>query len=213
MLLDCGASAPVAIKRAGIDPSGIGSIALSHLHGDHFGGVPFLILDGRFAQRTLPLVIAGPEGTQQRLQQAFEALYPGAADAERPFETSYTAFRPRETTQVGVAEVTPFPVHHPSGADAYSLRVRYGDRVIAYSGDTEWTDTLVEVASGADVFVCEANFFEKQVPGHIDYRTLAARRKELDCKRIVITHMGTEMLAHLDQIEIETAEDGTIIAV
>ena len=46
LLLDCGATTLVALKRADIDPSSVGFVALSHLHGDHFAGLPWLILDG-----------------------------------------------------------------------------------------------------------------------------------------------------------------------
>lgn len=52
VLIDCGASALIAMKREGIDPSEIRWIVLSHLPGDHFGGIPFLILDGQFSRRT-----------------------------------------------------------------------------------------------------------------------------------------------------------------
>lgn len=213
LLLDCGATGLVALKRGGIDPAGIGWVALSHLHGDHYAGLPFLILDGQFSRRSKPLVIAGPEGTQQRLEQAFEALYPGSWSAERPFETRYATLEPGKTCQLGTAAVTPFSVQHESGAAAYAMRVEYGGKVIAYSGDTEWSDGLVEAARGADLLVCEANFFDKQIPGHIDYRTLAARREELDCGRIVLTHLGQQMLDHLDEVEIEVAADGGAISV
>jgi ribonuclease BN (tRNA processing enzyme) len=83
--------------------------------------------------------------------------------------------------------------------------------VIAYSGDTEWTDTLIEIAQGADLFVCECNFFAKHAPGHLDYGTLAERRTDLKCERIVITHMSEEMLGHLGEVEFEAAADGTVI--
>src|SRR5437763_8625401 len=69
MLIDCGATALIAMKRAGINPAAVGWVALSHLHGDHFGGLPWLILDGQFSKRTKPLQIAGPPGTQERLAQ------------------------------------------------------------------------------------------------------------------------------------------------
>jgi ribonuclease BN (tRNA processing enzyme) len=42
-------------------------VFVSHLHGDHFGGLPFLILDGQFSGRTEPLTVAGPPGTADRL--------------------------------------------------------------------------------------------------------------------------------------------------
>ena len=67
LLVDCGASSLVALKALGIDPNGIDGIVLSHLHGDHFGAIPFLLLDAQFlADRDRPLLIAGPPGTPAR---------------------------------------------------------------------------------------------------------------------------------------------------
>jgi ribonuclease BN (tRNA processing enzyme) len=83
--------------------------------------------------------------------------------------------------------------------------------VIAYSGDTEWTDALVEAARGADLFVCEAYTFEKEVPFHLSYRTLERERSRLDCRRLVLAHLGPEMLANLGSIPEEVAEDGAVI--
>ena len=83
--------------------------------------------------------------------------------------------------------------------------------MIAYSGDTEWTDDLIEATQSADLFVCECNFFDKEIPGHLNYRTLAAKRSELDGRRIVLTHMSKNMLAHLGEVQFETADDGTVI--
>jgi ribonuclease BN (tRNA processing enzyme) len=211
MLLDCGATGVLALKRAGIEPASIGWVALSHLHGDHFAGLPWLILDGQFAKRTQPLVIAGPTGTRERLERAFEALYPGATQAERPFETRYVEFAERVRCQVGPALITPFEVIHQSGAPSYALRVEYGGRVIGYSGDTEWTDALLEVARDADLFVCECNFFDKQVSGHLSHQTLVRMRGGLTCRRLVITHMSDDMLARLGASEFEAAADGAVI--
>jgi ribonuclease BN (tRNA processing enzyme) len=213
MLLDCGATALVALKRAGIDPASVGWIALSHLHGDHFAGLPWLVLDGQFAKRTRPLVIGGPPGTRDRLHQAFEALYPGAVGADRPFETRVLEMAEREPCRFGPALITPFEVRHGSGAPAYALRLEYAGKVIAYSGDTEWTDALLEVARGADLLVCECNYFDKEVPGHLSHRTLAEKRAQLGCERVVITHMSEDMLSRLDVTPFEPAADGAVITV
>jgi ribonuclease BN (tRNA processing enzyme) len=186
-------------------------VAVSHLHGDHFAGLPFLILDGQFAGRTRPLVIAGPPGVRERVERTFEALYPGSSSAERAFETRFIEFEEHAPCELGPAVVTPFEVLHGSGAPPYALRVQYGDRVIAYSGDTEWTDNLIAVADGADLFVCECNFFDKKVPSHLDYMTLAQHRDELNCRRLVITHMQDEMLARLGEADVEAACDGAVI--
>jgi ribonuclease BN (tRNA processing enzyme) len=211
LLLDCGATTLIALKRLAIDPASLGWVALSHLHGDHFAGLPWLILDGQFAGRTGSLEILGPAGTGERFNQAFEALYPGAANAERRFETHIHEFAERTPHRFGPATITAYPVIHSAGTAPHGLRVEYAGKVIAYSGDTEWTDALPELAHQADLFVCECNFFEQQAPGHLDYRTLERHRRELHCKRIVLTHMSEEMLGHLAEVELEAAGDGAVI--
>jgi ribonuclease BN (tRNA processing enzyme) len=211
MLIDCGATALVGLKREQIDPASIGCVALSHLHGDHFAGLPWLILDGQFTDRTRPLLIGGPPGTEKRFGEVFEALYPGALSRERAFGVQIVELAEQASTQLGPALVTPLAVTHSSGTPCYGLRLEYGGKLIAYSGDTEWTEALVDVARGADVFVCECNSFDKPIPGHLDYRTLAAHRARLECERLVLTHMSDEMLARASELDFETAADGFAI--
>src|SRR5208337_3276068 len=182
VLIDCGTSSLIAMKRSGVDASKIGWIILSHLHGDHFGGVPFLILDGQFNRRMRPLVIAGPPGVRDRV-----------------------------ASPIGPATVTPFLVEHACGAPPYALRIEYGGKVIAYSGDTEWSENLIAAAHETDLFVCEAYFFDKRIKYHLDYRTLLDQRERLGCRRLVLTHMSEDMLRRVGALEIEYAEDGRII--
>lgn len=212
LLLDCGATTLVALRRAQIDPGSIGFVALSHLHGDHFAGLPWLILDGQFSERTRPLEIAGPPGVRERVERTFEALYPGATGVQRAFPTNFAELSERTACELGPARITPFEVRHSSGAPSYALRIEYGGKVIAYSGDTEWTDVLIDVADGADLFVCECNFYDLRAPGHLNYLTLAEKRPQINCDRIVLTHMSERMLAHLAEVEFEAASDGAVIS-
>src|SRR5262249_8950051 len=79
VLIDCGASAMVALRAARIDPNAIDGIILSHLHGDHFGGLPFFLLDAQYlSRRERPLTIAGPPGTQARVPQLLEVMFAGS---------------------------------------------------------------------------------------------------------------------------------------
>lgn len=210
-LIDCGASSLIAMKRARVDPSEIGWVLLSHLHGDHFGGLPFLILDGQFSRRTRPLVVAGPPGTRARTEAAMEVFFPGSSRISRRFTIEFVELAERVASAVGPATATPFEVAHASGAPSYALRVEYGGKVIVYSGDTEWTESLVEATRGADLFVCEAYFFEKKIKYHLDYRTLRDQRERLGCRRLILTHMSKDMLDRLAESEIESATDGQIV--
>lgn len=211
VLIDCGASSLIAMKRAGVDPSEIGWVLLSHLHVDHCGGVPFLILDGQFSRRTRPLVVAGPPGLKARMDAAMEVCFPGSTKVTRRFTTELVEIPERLRGPVGPAVVTPFIVEHASGAPSYALRVEYGGKVITYSGDTAWTETLVEAARGADLFICEAYFFEKQIKYHLDYQTLRRHRERIDCRRLILTHMSQDMLSRIGEVELECAEDGKIV--
>ena len=199
------------MKRAAVDPGGIGAVVLSHLHGDHFGGVPFLILDGQFSRRTRPLIVAGPPGTRQRVEAAMEVLFPGSTGVPRRFAVEFVELPARVAVSVGPVPVTALPVQHASGAPPYALRVEWAGRVVSYSGDTEWTESLVEAAAGADLLVCEAYTFDAPRRYHLDFRTLAAHRGQLGCRRLVVTHMGPDMLARRAEAGVECAEDGLVI--
>ncbi len=207
VLIDIGASSLVAMKRAGLDPSSIGWVLLTHLHGDHFAGLPFLILDGQFSRRTQPLTIAGPPGVEARVKAAMELLFPGLSATTQRFPVEFVELLDRRSATIGPATVTPFAVIHVSGAPSYALRIEYGGKVITYSGDTEWTDALVEASAGADLFVCEAYFYDKKVRYHLDWATLAANRGRLSCRRLVLTHMSQNMLDHRAAVDAEIAAD------
>ena len=76
LLVDCGATSLVALKAQGLDPNAVGAVAVTHLHGDHFGGLPFLILDGQFSHRSAPLLVAGPPGIRGRLARRWRYCSP-----------------------------------------------------------------------------------------------------------------------------------------
>lgn len=211
-LIDCGASSLIAMKRFGVSPSHIDTILLTHLHGDHFGGLPFFILDAQLiARRAESLAVAGPPGLAARIREAMEVLFPGSSRTQRKFALEFTELDEKTSTTIGPVVVTPYSVVHPSGAPAYALRVACDGKVIAYSGDTEWTDNLIQAAQGADLFICEAYFFEKKIKYHLDYRTLMNHQKELGCRKLVLTHVSDDILQRLRDIDVECAEDGKSI--
>jgi len=211
VLLDCGATSLTALRRCGLDPGEIGAVFLSHLHGDHFGGLPFLILDGQFSRRAAPLVIAGPAGTEQRLAATMECLFPGSSQVRRTFEVSVVELTAGRTARVAGIPVGAFPASHPSGAPALILRLAVGPKVIAYTGDTAWTPAVAEASAGADLLIAEAYHWAKPVPHHLRYSELTEH--EITARRVVLTHMSADMLARQQQAVHETARDGLVITV
>jgi ribonuclease BN (tRNA processing enzyme) len=215
-LVDCGASAMISIRRFDVDPNRIGAIVVSHLHGDHFGGLPFFILDAQLvSRRTRPLVIAGPKGVGARLFALMEALFPGSSQAERRFALAIVELEPGHPSpipEVGL-RATGHLVEHASGAPSLGLRLECDGRILAYTGDTEWVENLVRVGSGADLLIAEAYSFERKVRHHLDFATLRRNAPRIDAKRIILTHMSADMLARAGSAHagFEFAADGLTI--
>jgi ribonuclease BN (tRNA processing enzyme) len=211
-LIDCGASSLPALKRQGIARDGIDLILITHFHGDHFGGLPFLLLDAQFTRRTRPLVIAGPEGIEHRLTQLMEALFENSSKTKQRFDLAVVALKPGETRGFGAVDVTPFPVvHGESGGPFLAYRVEAEGRVIAYSADTEWTDTLIPLGRDADLLIAEAYYYDKVVKNHLSLTTLQAHLAEIKPKRLILTHMSDDMLGRLDTLGHSAASDGMTV--
>jgi ribonuclease BN (tRNA processing enzyme) len=213
-LIDCGASSLPALKRSGIARNDIDLILITHFHGDHFGGLPFFLLDAQFSRRSRPLVIAGPNGIEARLTQVMEALFETSSRTKPKFELSVVALGPEQTRNFGAVRVTPFPVvHGDSGGPFLAYRIEAEERVIAYSADTEWTETLVPLARGADLFIAEAYTYDKAVKNHLSLATLEAHLAEIAPKRLILTHMSDDMLGRLDALRHTAAHDGMTVEI
>ena len=217
VLLDCGASSLVALKARKIDINTIDGVILSHLHGDHFGALPFFLLESQFqSRREKPLTIAGPPGTRERLNAACEVFFPKSSRNVWRFPLSVTEITPDMPDEFLDYAVRTAEVIHQSGAPSTAVRLAKHGKVLSYSGDTEWTDALIPIADGADLFVIECYDYSRDLTGHMNFVKLMQRRADLRAKRIMLTHMNATMLAHLNEARaagFEVAEDGLVVDV
>jgi ribonuclease BN (tRNA processing enzyme) len=212
LLVDCGSSSLIGLQRCGLKPIDISSVVVSHLHGDHFGGIPYLLLEGKYAsQRRQLLTLIGPPGLQQQVEGALSALYPGTLEDGLGFPVHYVTLQAQVPLQINSFLVEPWPVKHGSNQHVYGLRIEAGGKTISYTGDTEWTENLLPLAQGSDLLIAECFAYDRPTPSHLDYQTLMKQRHRLDCRRLMLTHMGPEVLAQLDNLEMETLSDGELI--
>lgn len=213
-LIDCGASSMVALKRAGIDRNAIGTIFITHFHGDHFGGIPYFILDAQFfSKRTDPLTIIGPPGLKAWVERVMETTFPGSFGARRAFGIDLIEIAPGQETAVGGIVARAELVRHGQPEGPFlAYRFAVDGRALAYTGDTEWTEALIEIGREADLLIAEAYTFDKKVPLHLDLQTLEDNLPRIAPKRLILTHMSEDMLARLADLPYETAEDGKTIA-
>ena len=211
-LIDCGASSLPALKRLDVVSDSIDLILITHFHGDHFGGLPFFLLDAQFTRRTRPLVIAGPKGIETRLVQLMETLFEHSSKTKPRFDLSVVALNPEESRNFGAVKVTPYPVvHGESGGPFLAYRIEAEDRIIAYSADTEWTETLIPAAREADLFIAEAYYYDRIVKNHLSLTTLEAHLSKINARRLILTHMSDDMLSRLGSLSHSTASDGLVV--
>ncbi len=217
LALDFGASSMVALKHHGISPNAIDAVLLSHLHGDHYGALPFLLLDSQFdSRREKPLTIVGPEGTRTRVLALMEAMFPGSSKNKWRFPFDIVDLPCRTRHSLAGFDIETIEVVHPSGAPPTGLRVSDGKRMLAFSGDTQWTDALVDIAVGADLFITECYRFDTPAPYHLDFKTIEENRARLSAKSILLTHLGAAMLPHVKTAEAagyQVANDGMVVKV
>ncbi len=211
VLIDCGASSLVAMKQAKIDRGAIDTVLITHFHADHFGGIPFFILDQQLnVKRTKPLLIAGPPGLTDWYERIMSLAFPG--ERQLPFPLTLQEVEIGTQNSVSDMRVTPYHVVHDDRAGpCLAYRIETNDKVICYSGDTEWTNALIDAARGADLFVCECYMFEKPRKSHMSLAVLRQHLPAIGARRVVLTHLSEDMLNRRDDLDLEIADDGKVI--
>ncbi len=207
VLLDCGATAFVRYKQMGMQAKDLDMIVLSHFHGDHYGGLPFFVISAKVEQaREKPLTIVGPKGVKAQVHELQEAMYPGTGVLleELPFE--FREYSQDWQEYQGI-EFSAFPVKHSPPSAPHGVQLSWNGKKLSFSGDTEWSDNLPILAQDAEIMICECNNLDKESPGHLSYQTLLDKRELLPTKRLLLTHLGTEML-EADNIIFERLQDG-----
>jgi ribonuclease BN (tRNA processing enzyme) len=214
-LLDCGPTSLLAMKRGGFDPRLLDIILLSHLHGDHFGGLPFFFIDYLYNKpRATPLHVAGPPGTEERVCDLFRVMYgSGAAERRELPPTCFHVLEPGRPVTIEGIQVLPFRVPHQVREISLGLMVTYEDKRILFSGDSAWSDDFLTHSRDADLFICECSHYEEESSNHISYLRVREKLQRLQCKKILLTHLGEQMLARRQELPVMMAEDGMVFEI
>jgi ribonuclease BN (tRNA processing enzyme) len=211
-LMDCGASSLIAMRSQGIDPNSIELILLTHMHGDHCAGVPFLLVDAMLgSKRKSPLLVAGPAGTRARMESLRESLFPGSSAMSPAFEYRYVELETGVRTDLDGVVVTAFAAAHTPQTNPTMLRVECAGKTVTYTGDTEWTDAILAAARDADLLITECCFYDKAVRTHMNYLAFKARLPEIGARSVILTHMAPNMLAHVAEVDERCAFDGMVV--
>jgi ribonuclease BN (tRNA processing enzyme) len=212
MLLDCGGTTNTGLAQLELSRDEIDVILVSHFHGDHFGGIPHFLYAALYTDtRRQPLEIVGPPEIEQRIHALASAMGHPLGDRDWTFPIRFREIAPEQTLEVGPAEISAFATEHQLEAHPQGYRVRLGRERIAYSGDTGWFDGLPAQIAESDLFICECTQHRADLDFHLSLDELREHRDDLDCGRLILTHLGKEMAEQRGQIELETADDGLAV--
>jgi len=127
---------------------------------------------------------------------------------QRKFPVEFIELMPDQQQPVGILQVTPCRVTHTASGESLGLRILCKDKVIAYTGDCEWSDKLTTLCLNADLVIAEAYSHERAIKYHMHVRTLLDHWPEMNAKRLVLTHMSNEILQKAGAFGWECADDG-----
>jgi ribonuclease BN (tRNA processing enzyme) len=213
LMIECGPGVLAGMKRLDIPSDAPDAVLVSHLHGDHFGGIPFLFLEYLFENpRHRPLTILGPPTILERSFALYAALYRELQSFELPFEIHVIELQPGSTTKIAGFDVEAFKVTHNAEPFSLGYRITGNDGTLLFSGDSAWNEDFVEKSKGADLFLCECCTMEPTVPMHTSYKDLLANRDRLSCGRLVLTHLGADVRCATN-FRFERVSDGMVFDV
>ena len=215
--VDFGPTTLAQCKRLGRPPESLDAIVLTHLHGDHIGGLPVLLVDQQYrAGRTRPLTIAGPPGTAARLALLMQGAFPDVWARGFSFALPVIEYTVPGEVEVLGRRVRAVAAAHDRDHFACSIRIETSGRTLAFSGDTGWQEPLVELVRGADLFLCECSDVVAGYEAHLSLEVHTRERGRFEVRRLVLTHLGAAMRAAADRIRGDgwvLADDGDVIEV
>jgi ribonuclease BN (tRNA processing enzyme) len=196
ILLDLSPTAVVQLHRLDRDPSKIGVVFISHLHGDHVFGLPFLLLEYCMCyRRAAPLVLVGPPELEKTADALCDLAWPDMKEAgftpHVPIE--YIEVEAGRTYQLEDLSFVPYAMEH-FGLAAFGYRIEYRGRTIAFSGDTGETPEVERLIAGADAAILELTCSKVcEGGGHLGPEAFSRIVRPLvdDGALVLATHMGS----------------------
>lgn len=195
VLLDCGFTAAAAFFACpGIAladrESGPDAVWISHFHGDHYFGLPYLLARLHESGRSRPLGVCGGPGTEGKLGAVLDMAYPNLRAKLR------FALEPKSVSPGEAFFLAGFPAQAAlagHGAPCLALRLGVGEKALYYSGDGAPTAACRELAKGCGVVVQEAYGIRAGVPGHGSVEEAVAFAREAGAATLAVVHVRREL--------------------
>lgn len=180
------------LKQLGIPLAELEVIFLTHFHGDHFMGLPFLLLEYVYlTPRTRDLHIVGPPGVQEWIEDFSNRCYPEIT-RDAGYRRIYIEAKPGTDQRAGPISFRAVPMNHVKGSlQAFGYRAQINGKTIAYTGDTMFCDEIVELAQGCQVLVVDCTYTEGSGPEHMGLDDVKVIRQRISPDiTMILTHLN-----------------------
>lgn len=188
LVIDCGGDVMQRLMVAGLMPSSIAGLIVTHAHPDHVSGLPLFIEKIWLAGRTKPLPICGIRPALAQAQRCLDAFTPITSGWDTPpldWHT-YTPDHDDALWDDDTWRVTAAPVIHAVPNIGLRIESKRTGTVVAYSCDTEPCDRVAELADKAHILVHEAT---GEGPGHSSAEQAAQIAHEARAERLLLVHL------------------------
>ena len=191
ILVDCGNGILKTLLEQNVDISKIETLLITHLHGDHFLDIPFLIMQRGFMSAENELTIYGPEGIEDAVATLISLSYAEIKDwtiRRDKAKVKFVEFKLLDNVEViDNYFVDSFKVMHGDFEPAYGFIVRKDDKAIGFSGDSLYCENIDKIINQSDISVLDMSFVEKSNK-HMSVQDVEILSKKHN-KPIIATHM------------------------
>lgn len=207
-MIEAGDGALKNLNAYGTNLNAIKRVMISHLHSDHFIGMVHILFDMmNVRNRTEPLEIIGPKNVEKALRGLMELCeLPVANDKTRGYELQFKELGDFENFD----DIQTVKGEHPSEAHAY--KITRGNKSVFYNGESSFTNEVVELAKGADLFISTLVVTEPH-SFHISPVDLGKAANAAGVSRLAVIHWPTEYEENKEGLKklIEEHFDGEVI--
>jgi ribonuclease Z len=232
VLIDCGEGTQLRLQEAGVGLGRVRHILISHLHGDHYFGLPGLITSQALQSRSVPLTVVSPPGLRDKLASLLEL------DRYRlPFELDFVEHAATDFSYLldsGELRISTFPLRHRIATNGYRIEehprqpnirkdqlerygipytaipgIKAGDDFVTASGERiPPTELLAPASAPRSYAYCSDTVYfpeladEARKKGHATAREAAEIARAANAGQLILGHFSTRY-SNVDAHEAE----------
>ncbi|MBU2544933.1 ribonuclease Z [Patescibacteria group bacterium] len=191
LLLDCGFTTPYQLWRYNDNQNLLDAAYISHLHGDHYFGLPALLVRMWEEGRTKPLTIICKKGFAKKIKEMMEYAYRAFSSNKFEYKINFIEVNPEDHIKFKDLNLSFALGEHSS--EVLAVRIDNNNKSICYSGDGMFTEQTERLYKGSDLVIQETYLYDKKTIGHASIVDAIKMAERNDIKCLALTHINRNL--------------------